>query len=131
MKKYLDIFYFLFFSIVSIIVYDESKQKYQIQLNGEIIDAILVNIKPGRLCTATILYDNRYYSVELAKSDCYDNEISTGKKIKLKYLKNADEFIIPESNVTMIYYLSILFFIVPIAFMLKIIRKLYIVYKKE
>lgn len=92
------------------------------------MEVFLVDLKAGRLCTADILYNNKSYSVELAKNACYENEIRTGKVIQLKYLKEYDKFIIPESNTLIMYYISFLFFIVPLFFLIKILRSTF--YKK-
>lgn len=82
----------------------------------------VLNLEGGKLCVATVEYLQKKYFVEIAKIDCYDNRIIIGQVIELKYLNAQDKFINPNENTKFMYYISLVFFLVPIYFLLKMIK---------
>jgi hypothetical protein len=118
-----DFIYFILFFVISILLYKESLEKNSIQTKGRIVKVAIKNIQGGRLCTGVVDFNEKSYSVEFAKNDCYNNSLSIGSKIELRYLDEIDKFIIPSSNTIVMYYISLAFFTVPLFFLLKMIKK--------
>ncbi len=127
MKGIIDLFNFLIFFIFSIFLYRETTEENYIQMNGELVEVIVINLQGGRTCSAIIDYNQKNYKVKLAKTDC-NNRVLIGEKITLKYLKEWDKFIFPEKRTLLIYYISLFFFLVPTYFLFKMIRKNFVKY---
>ena len=92
-------------------------------MNGELKTVKVLNLNGARLCIATIEYLNKVYRVEIAKIDCFENRVMIGQSIELRYMKSLDKFIIPTLKTQLIYFMSLVFFVVPLYFLLKMIKR--------
>lgn len=123
MKGIKDFLLFLFFFVISILFYQDSVENNYIQMNGELKTVKVLNLNGARLCIATIEYLNKVYRVEIAKIDCFENRVMIGQSIELRYMKSLDKFIIPTLKTQLIYFMSLVFFVVPLYFLLKMIKR--------
>ncbi len=72
--------------------------------------------------TIDVEYDLKTYTINIGKNDCIEGRYSIGDKIVVKYSSEYDKMQLPTERTNLVFWMSILFFLIPLYCLVQIIR---------
>ena len=121
--------YFLCFitcAYFSTLFFDTSLRNYRIKKFGEEKFCTVLNRgecgKSGG--TIKVSLHEKEYNLSIGRVDCIEGNYSIGSQVKNLYGRDYDYMILPEDKAELGFYLSLLFFILPLYFLYQLIKPL-------
>jgi hypothetical protein len=122
-RKLLYLVCFLVFTYFAQRFFKEESLRYKTFKEGVITEAV-VNKRPkcGRgPALAEILIEKRIYKITINVNDCINGVYKIGDKIEVLFCKECDTAILPFYSAKTSYWISVVFFIVPLYFLIILI----------
>ena len=64
--------------------------------------------------TMKVLLDRKVFTLDIGKNDCIQGQYSIGDVVEVLYCRECGQAILPESNAIFRYWLSLVFFAIPL-----------------
>lgn len=117
MSKVIYFILFVGFSFFSIQFFNSALRNYRISQHGSRQFAEVVDV-PNCSRSSNSLYvklKEKKYLTEIGKNECIQGKYLIGQKIEVLYSSDYDKIIMPYSKTKLVFYMSLAFFILPIA----------------
>ncbi len=115
---------FIVFAFFALNFFRTSHQGKEINNNGISIVVEVVGVPNcGRSSnTMDVKYKQKLYNINIGKNDCIEGRYKNGDKIEVLYGKQYDKMQLPSERSELLYWMSILFFAIPLYCLLQIIK---------
>lgn len=106
---------FIAFTFFGIQFFQSSYQSKKIKENGISVTAIVSGIPDcGRSSnTMEVKIKENLYSINIGKNDCIKRRYQIGESVEVLYSSTYKKAILPSERTTLLYGMSLLFFIIP------------------
>lgn len=72
--------------------------------------------------TMDVKYRQKSYNINIGKNDCIEGRYKNGDKVEALYGKEYDKLQLPSERSELLYWMSILFFVIPLYCLIQIIK---------
>lgn len=115
---------FIAFTYFALNFFRTSHQGKVINANGvPVVVEVLGMPNCGRSSnTMDVKYEQKVYNVSIGKNDCIEGRYKNGNKIEILYGIEYDKMQLPSERSDLLYWMSIIFFIIPLYCLLQVIK---------
>lgn len=115
---------FIAFTYFALNFFRTSHQGKVISANGSPVTVKVTGVPNcGRSSnTMDVKYKQKVYNINIGKNDCIEGRYKNGDKIEVLYSKEYDKMQLPSEKSNLLYWMSIIFFIIPLYFLLEIVK---------
>jgi hypothetical protein len=115
---------FIAFTYFALNFFMTSYQRKVISANGSPVTVKVTGVPNcGRSSnTMDVKYKQKVYNINIGKNDCIEGRYKNGDKIEVLYSKEYDKMQLPSEKSNLLYWMSIIFFIIPLYFLIEIVK---------
>lgn len=125
MNKLFSLILFIGFTFFSLQFFNSALVNYRVSQYGVEHFAEVIEIPNcGRSSNSMyVKFKNKKYLTEIGKNKCIQGEYQIGQNVKIIYSKDYDKIVMSGTTTNVSLYLSIAFFILPIASLYYLLKK--------
>jgi hypothetical protein len=115
---------FIAFTYFALNFFNSSYQGKIISENGINKTVSIIDIPDcGRSSNSMdVEYNNKKYNINIGKNDCIEGKYKIGDRVNVLYSSIYDKVQLPSERSSLLYWMSILFFLIPVYCLFQIIR---------
>ena len=116
---------FLIFTFFGIVFLRSSYQSKKLRENGTSAKAVVSETPDcGRSSnTMEVKLKENIYSINIGKNDCINGRYRIGDSVEVLYSITYNKAVLPTERTNLLYWMSLLFFIVPIYCLYQVLRQ--------
>gem|GEM_PF-2094188 len=123
-NKVIYLIAFIAFTYFALNFFKTSYQGKVINANGV---SVVVEVDGVPNCgrssnTMDVKFKQKIYNINIGKNDCIEGRYKNGDKIEVLYGKEYDKMQLPSERSNLLYWMSIIFFMIPLYCLLQIIK---------